>query len=497
MRDTSGNVDSLSVRKRNSVVHKCGQRRHRTTSSTTRLYVGGVAAAAPSGTSDTGGLTLQTTNGSKLTIGNCGVSPYGSWLQSGDTTYTSQIYPLVFNPLGGNVGIASTTPWRTLSVTGTVGFDGLTGSTGAGSLCLDSNKQVVYNSASDNCLSSTRATKHDITPLSLDDLDRGRPAAARLLRLQRLRASPLRLHRRRHGERGRPPRDVRRSGTVTGIDDRSILAVVIGAIKDLYAQVQEYFARTERLENELDALKARLSELEAAAGTSLEGPEAPGGSSTPSQEGADTVSTTTPSATTTPPSEDIANDPVSADEVSDDEETEDDQRDPDTQPEVSQPAQASPPLAEIYGRQRPSTITGSNHSQRQPAVRGTPRHRHPIAARSSRTRSLEAHDVLAMVASVEYALREANSHALLTVAQAEVSLLASQDRAIAFAFGLLPIATVQIHCRFGLFGLRYRTGSPNCEYREDHQCARADRAASHLTPPLLHTSRDPASPGTR
>jgi hypothetical protein len=83
-----------------------------------------------------------------------------------------------------------------------------------------------------------------------------------------------------------------------------------------------------------------------------------------------------------------------------------------------------------------------------------------------------------MVAWVEYALREANSHALLTVAQAEVSLLASQDRAIAFAFGLLPIATVQIHCRFGLFGLRYRTGSPNCEYREDHQCARADRVVS-------------------
>ena len=70
----------------------------------------------------------------------------------------------------GNVGIASTSPWRTLSVTGTVGFDGLTSSTGAGSLCLDSNKQVVYNSASDNCLSSTRATKHAIEGLSLDGL---------------------------------------------------------------------------------------------------------------------------------------------------------------------------------------------------------------------------------------------------------------------------------------------------------------------------------------
>ena len=68
------------------------------------------------------------------------------------------------------VGINQSSPNYRLDVAGTVGFDGLTGATGAGSLCLDSNKQVVYNSASDNCLSSTRATKHDINPLSLDAL---------------------------------------------------------------------------------------------------------------------------------------------------------------------------------------------------------------------------------------------------------------------------------------------------------------------------------------
>lgn len=43
---------------------------------------------------------------------------------------------------GGNVGVATSTPWRTLSVTGTVGFDGL--SAGAGtSLCISANKEVV------------------------------------------------------------------------------------------------------------------------------------------------------------------------------------------------------------------------------------------------------------------------------------------------------------------------------------------------------------------
>jgi hypothetical protein len=46
-------------------------------------------------------------------------------------------------------------------------FDGLTGTTGAGSLCLSANKEIVYNSGSDNRLSSLRSTKHAITDLTL------------------------------------------------------------------------------------------------------------------------------------------------------------------------------------------------------------------------------------------------------------------------------------------------------------------------------------------
>jgi hypothetical protein len=49
------------------------------------------------------------------------------------------------------------------------------------------------------------------------------------------------------------------SGTVSGIDDRSILAILVNAIKDLYAKVEEYFARTERLEESVSALEALLA----------------------------------------------------------------------------------------------------------------------------------------------------------------------------------------------------------------------------------------------
>ena len=134
----------------------------------------------------------------------------------------------------GNVGVASTTPWRKLSVTGTVGFDGLTGSTGAGSLCLDSNKQVVYNSGSDACLSSTRDTKHDINPLVAD-------ALAQVLALQ-----PVSFvynegeARTRYGFIAEDTAAVdehlatyNASDTISGIDDRAVLSVVVKAIKEL------------------------------------------------------------------------------------------------------------------------------------------------------------------------------------------------------------------------------------------------------------------------
>ena len=141
----------------------------------------------------------------------------------------------------GNVGIATTSPWRTLSVTGTVGFDGLTGSTGAGSLCLDSNKQVVYNSASDNCLSSTRATKHAIEGLSLDGLriiDALQPVSFVYNQGD---------GRTRYGFIAEDTAAVDghlatydASGTVSGIDDRSIIAVLVGAMKELAATVRGF-----------------------------------------------------------------------------------------------------------------------------------------------------------------------------------------------------------------------------------------------------------------
>lgn len=161
----------------------------------------------------------------------------------------------------GNLGIATTTPWRTLSVTGTVGFDGLSGSTGGGSLCLSANREVVYNSGSDSCLSSTRTTKHDVNPLVLD-------ALAQVVALQPVSfiynsdtSSTV-----RYGFIAEDAAAVDAhlatydaQGTISGIDDRSIISVVVKAIQQLRSKVESYFTRTEQLEARVAALEAQLA----------------------------------------------------------------------------------------------------------------------------------------------------------------------------------------------------------------------------------------------
>ena len=82
------------------------------------------------------------------------------------TTFGSGNILLTPGATSGKVGIASTTPWRKFSVTGTVGFDGLTAGAGAGSLCLSANKEITY---SDNagCTGSSLRFKHDVATLTM------------------------------------------------------------------------------------------------------------------------------------------------------------------------------------------------------------------------------------------------------------------------------------------------------------------------------------------
>lgn len=95
------------------------------------------------------------------------------------------------------------------------------------------------------------------------------------------------------------------SGAVSGIDDRSIIAILVGAVKSIWEKVTALMqsdeaqnARIQRLEEEVAALKSQS----AAAGVSVGGIQSidPGSSSTPTAEAdADNATSTTPAEPTT------------------------------------------------------------------------------------------------------------------------------------------------------------------------------------------------------
>jgi hypothetical protein len=170
----------------------------------------------------------------------------------------------------GSIGIGTTTPWRKLSVSGTVGFDGLTGSTGAGSLCLSASKQVVYNSASDSCLPSLRETKHDIAALAL--------SATEVLST----IEPVSFiynesdGRVRYGFIAEDVAAVdphlatyNASSTISGIDDRAMVSLLVKGFKEVWNEVvmvkNSVVAVTSRVDEhdrEIAELKARIAALE-------------------------------------------------------------------------------------------------------------------------------------------------------------------------------------------------------------------------------------------
>ena len=183
-----------------------------------------------------------------LSTGNVGIgttSPYAKLSVVGEAvaSYFTATSTTATSTFMGAVGVGTTSPWRTLSVTGTASFAGLTGATGAGSVCLSSSNELVYNSASDACLPSLRETKHDIEKISFGGLSiignlnpvsfvynsgNGRTRYGFIAEDIEIIDPQLATY--------------SENGEISGIDDRALIALSVKAIQELDARISLFEA---------------------------------------------------------------------------------------------------------------------------------------------------------------------------------------------------------------------------------------------------------------
>ena len=81
----------------------------------------------PSGTAGTAAITsFQSGSGTDLVLGSLAGTPFTAWLQHRHATNNNSYFALALNPLGGEVGIGTTSPGSTLDVKGTLRLSGST-----------------------------------------------------------------------------------------------------------------------------------------------------------------------------------------------------------------------------------------------------------------------------------------------------------------------------------------------------------------------------------
>jgi hypothetical protein len=134
------------------------------TSPKAKLNITGVSGtpAAPTAGVSAGILRIESSNaGVGLDIGQQPLAPYSMWMQVGNTSNsTGDTYPLLLNPIGGNVGIGTVSPDAKLTVDSTTTPQLLLTNTGGGNsqiLMYDNsggtqNASITFDQASENQL---------------------------------------------------------------------------------------------------------------------------------------------------------------------------------------------------------------------------------------------------------------------------------------------------------------------------------------------------------
>lgn len=200
----------------------------------------------------------------------------GTTTDSGATTTPAalQIKP---STTGTALGVATSSPWRTLSVTGTVGFDGLTSSTAGFAVCIISASKEIVNAGNTACNTSSAKTKHDVESLTTTD------AVSEILKLR-----PIAFTYNESGERrvGFIAEEVNKidprlvdlaqedtnfpnaSGTIykgdpISVEYGNITALLVKAMQGVLSRLSGDEKKIDAMQQQIDTLNARLDSLEA------------------------------------------------------------------------------------------------------------------------------------------------------------------------------------------------------------------------------------------
>lgn len=101
---------------------------------------------------------------------------------AGDTVFRNENNNIDFTANGGSsiqlrltqsgsVGIGSSTPTKTFSVTGTMAVNGLSSATSKNSVCIDPGTKEIVDAGNTTCITSSKKTKHNIDNLTSSEVN--------------------------------------------------------------------------------------------------------------------------------------------------------------------------------------------------------------------------------------------------------------------------------------------------------------------------------------
>jgi hypothetical protein len=209
------------------------------------------------------GITAFTTNSTvRLIMGGYTASPYGFWLQTKDNQGgggTGSSYPLLLNPIGGNVGVGTTNPSGKLHAWTSFYYGGnSTGRPAAGTgtaLVVETTTGLVRES------SSTRRVKDNITPYTsgLDKIELLNPVTFNFKGEEVLCAGFIAED---FADMSLEEYLLRESdGTPKSIRYDSMVALLTNGIKELKLEIDSLRAENAQTKTEIQLLKDQISNI--------------------------------------------------------------------------------------------------------------------------------------------------------------------------------------------------------------------------------------------